>query len=134
MVGVVIAAHGELAQELHRTTTFIMGEVDGMVPLTIDPSEPVEKLQSMIKKAIKEVDDGDGVLVLTDMYGGTPANMALAFLEKDKVEIITGANLPMLIRACQVRSTGAGLKELADTVVEYGKKSINQASALLTPA
>ncbi len=134
MVGVVIAAHGELAQELYRTTTFIMGDVEQMVPLTIDPSEPVEQLQSMIKKTIRKVDSGDGVLVLTDMYGGTPANMALAFLEKGKVEIITGVNLPMLIRACQGRANGASLEELADTVVEYGKKSINQASAILTPA
>ena len=134
MVGVVIAAHGELAHELFRTTQFIMGKVEQMVPLTIDPSQPVDQLQSTIKRAIKEVDSGDGVLIITDMYGGTPANMALAFLEEGRVEIITGANLPMLIRACQVRDNGVGLADLADTVVEYGRKSIKQASALLAHA
>ncbi len=134
MVGVVIAAHGELAHELFRTARFILGEVERMVPLTIDPSQPVDQLQSLIKRAIREVDEGDGVLIITDMYGGTPANMALSFLEEGRVEIVTGANLPMLIRACQVRDQGVGLAELAETVVEYGRKSIRQASALLASA
>ncbi|NDY41733.1 PTS sugar transporter subunit IIA [Dissulfurirhabdus thermomarina] len=130
MVGVVIAAHGRLAEELLQTTRFIVGETPQMTALSVDPSRPVKELQSEIRKAIRSVDDGDGVLVLTDMFGGTPANMTLAFLEEGKVEVITGTNLPMLIRICQARE-GRPLAEVAETVVEYGRKSINQASAIL---
>ncbi len=131
MIGVVIAGHGSLAEELYETAVFIVGQIDQMIALSIDPGEPVEKLQTQIKKAISSVNTGDGVLVLTDMYGGTPANMTLAFLEDKKVEVITGVNLPMLIKLCQCRTEGQSLAELADTVVEYGRKSINQASAIL---
>ncbi len=131
MVGVVIATHGRLAQELLQTTKFIVGATDRMEALTIDPSRPVEELQSSIRKAIRNVDSGSGVLVLTDMFGGTPANMTLAFLEESSVEVITGVNLPMLIRLSQCRSKGQSLSEVAKTVVEYGRKSINQASEIL---
>ncbi len=131
MVGVVIATHGRLAQELLQTTKFIVGTTDKMEALTIDPSLPVEDLQALIRRAIKEVDSGSGVLVLTDMFGGTPANMTLAFLDESSVEVITGVNLPMLIRLCQCRSKGQSLSEVARTVVEYGRKNINQASEIL---
>ncbi len=131
MVGVVIATHGRLAQELLQITQFIVGTAEKMKALSIDPAQPVDKLQNSIRKAIKEVDSGKGVLVLTDMFGGTPANMTLAFLEENKVEVITGVNLPMLIRLCQCRTKGQSLSEVAKTVVEYGRKSINQASEFL---
>ncbi len=126
-----MAAHGRLAAELLQTAIFIVGEMPRVIALSIDPSEPIDKLQSHIKKAIKEVDEGDGVLVLTDMYGGTPANMTLSFLEKDRVEVITGVNLPMLIRLHQGRNQGDTLARLAESVVEYGRRSINQASAIM---
>ncbi len=130
MVGVVLAAHGELAKELYTTTIFIVGKADQMVPLSIDPSRPVEELQKEIEDAIKKVDTGDGVLILTDMFGGTPANMCLVFHKEGKVEIVTGVNLPMLIRLCQCRE-GRSLAEVAKEVVEYGRKSINQATEIL---
>lgn len=131
MVGVVIATHGRLGHELLQTTRFIVGKAEQMTALTIDPAQPVNKLQAAIRQAIKDMDSGKGVLILTDMFGGTPANMTLAFLEDMKVEVITGVNLPMLIRLCQCRAKGQGLAEVARTVVEYGRKSINQASELL---
>jgi len=130
MVGVVLAAHGELARELYTTTIFIVGKVDQMVPLSIDPSRPMEELQKEIESAIRKVDTGDGVLVLTDMFGGTPANMTLVFHKEGKVEIVTGVNLPMLIKLCQCRE-GKDLTEVAKEVVEYGRKSINQATEIL---
>ena len=131
MVGVVVTSHGRLANELLLTTVFIVGKAEQMVALSIDPSRPIDKLQSDIRKAIKEVDSGDGVLILTDMFGGTPANMTLAFLEDNKVEVITGVNLPMLIKLCQCRNKDQILHELADEVVDYSRKSINQATAIL---
>ncbi len=131
MVGVVVATHGRLADELLMTTKFIVGSTDNMVALSIDPARPVEELQAEIREAIEGVDQGDGVLILTDMFGGTPANMTLAFMDEGNVEIVTGVNLPMLIRLCQCRGDGQSLHEVADSVVEYGRKSISQACTIL---
>ena len=78
MVGVVVTSHGRVADELLHTTVFIVGRTEQMIALSIDPSRHINELQSDIRKAIKEVDTGDGVLILTDMFGGTPANMSLA--------------------------------------------------------
>ncbi len=131
MVGIIIAAHGNLAQELLETTKFIVGEVENIVALTIDPSQKVDKLKTNIRKAIKQVDQGDGVLILTDMFGGTPSNISLTFLEKGKIDIVTGVNLPMLIRLSQSRSKGESLEKITEELVSYGRKSINQASGIL---
>ena len=131
MVGIIIAAHGNLAQELLETTQFIVGDVENIVALTIDPSKQVEKLKATIAKAIRQVDQGEGVLILTDMFGGTPSNIALTFLEKGKVDIVTGVNLPMLIRLAQCRSSGEDLEKVTEEVLTYGRKSINQASQIL---
>jgi PTS system mannose-specific IIA component len=133
MVGVVIAAHGRLADELLQTAVFIVGKIEYMKAVSIDPARDVDDLQAEIRKAIKEVDAGDGVLILTDMFGGTPSNMTLAFLEENRIEVVTGANLPMLINLCQCRTKKQTLSEVADEVVNYGRKSINQASAILKP-
>ena len=131
MIGVVVTAHGHLAEELLRTVIFIVGKTEQISALSIDPARPIDELQSDIRKAIKDVDTGDGVLVLTDMYGGTPANMTLTFLEENKVEVITGVNLPMLIKLCQCRGKDLSLYEVAKEVVAYARKSINQASRIL---
>ena len=131
MVGIVIAAHGDLAHELLETTRFIVGEVENIVALTIDPSEHVDRLKSSIARAVQQVDQGRGVLILTDMFGGTPSNIALTFLEKGKVDIVTGVNLPMLIRLTQCRANGEDLEKVTEQVVTYGRKSINQASRIL---
>jgi len=130
MIGVVVAAHGSLAHELLETTSFIVGQQENMVALTVDPSTSVDHMKKTIRKAIKQVDAGDGILILTDMFGGTPANMSLSFLEEGRVEVITGVNLPMLIRLTQCRETMT-LQEAAQSIVEYGRKSINQATQIL---
>jgi len=131
MIGVVVAAHGNLAHELVQTTNFIVGEQENLLALSIDPSRSVEEMQNEIKRAIKKVDQGDGVLLLADMFGGTPANMCLSFLEEGRVEVITGANLPMLIRLSQCRDSSMDLYETAASIVEYAQKSINQAAQIL---
>ena len=130
MIGVVVAAHGNLAHELVQTTGFIVGDQENVVALTVDPSRSVEEMKQAIKKAIKQVDTGDGILILTDMFGGTPANMSLSFLEEGKVEVITGVNLPMLIRLSQCWESMT-LAEAAQSIVEYARKSINQATQIL---
>lgn len=132
MVGVVIAAHGGLGQELLQTMIFIVGSAEQMKAVTVDPSIDVQLIQKNIQKAIKEVDSGDGVLILTDMFGGTPSNISLSFLEENKVEVVTGVNLPMLIRLYQCRGGGKRLKEVAQEVVTYGRKSISLASEILS--
>ena len=131
MIGVVVAAHGNLAEELVQTTNFIVGPQKNLLALSIDPSRSVEQMQSEIRKAINRVDQGSGILVLTDMFGGTPANMSLTFLEEGRVEVITGANLPMLIRLSQCRDSGLDLYETAASIVEYARKSISQATEIL---
>lgn len=131
MVGVVIAAHGSLAQELLATTVFIVGKAERMAAISIDPARDVTELQADIARVIREVDGGGGVLILTDMFGGTPANMTLPFLQEKKIEVVTGVNLPMLIRLCQCRGDGQALQDVAREAMEYGRKSINQASVML---
>lgn len=131
MVGVVIAAHGSLAYELLKTTEFIVGKMDKIKALGIDPASDMDSIKKDIHKAIKEVEDGHGVLILTDMFGGTPSNITLAFLAENKVEVVTGVNLPMLIRLSQCRNKGQSLEQVANEVVAYGRKSINHALQIL---
>ncbi len=131
MIGVVVAAHGNLAQELVQTTNFIVGPQENLIALSIDPSKSVEEMKNEVKRAIREVDSGDGILILTDMFGGTPANMTLSFLEEGRIEVITGANLPMLIRLSQCRDGSLDLYETAASIVEYARKSISQATQIL---
>lgn len=131
MIGVVVAANGNLAQELVQTTNFMVGRQESLVALSIDPSRSVEEMKNDIKRAVKKVDEGYGILVLTDMFGGTPANMTLGFLEEGRIEVITGANLPMLIRLRQCRDGGLGPYETAVSIVEYTRESISQATQIL---
>ncbi len=131
MIGTVIAAHGALAEELLKTAVFIVGELPNVEPISMDPSQPIEEMQKQIKNTIKKVNQGDGILILTDMFGGTPANMTLSFLEEGKVEVITGVNLPMLIKLSQCIRNDTSLQDTTATIVKHGQKSINQASAIL---
>ncbi|PWT93898.1 MAG: hypothetical protein C5B54_01085 [Acidobacteria bacterium] len=131
MVGIVIVTHGRLAQELVETTRIIVGKnVDHIVPITVGWNDDMADIQKTISMAINKVDQGDGVLVLTDMFGGTPSNISLSFLS-DKVEIITGVNLPMLIKIVNVGER-CNLKELSHLILEQGKKSIYLASEILS--
>jgi PTS system mannose-specific IIA component len=131
MVGILIVTHGKLAQELVETTKIIVGKnVDHIVPISVDWNDDMADIQKTIASAINKVDRGSGVLILTDMFGGTPSNISLSFLS-DKVEIITGVNLPMLIKIVNVGDR-YGLKELSQLTHEQGKKSIYLASEILS--
>ncbi|MCK9274053.1 MAG: PTS sugar transporter subunit IIA [Syntrophales bacterium] len=130
MIGVVVMTHGNLGRELIRAAELIKGELKGVIPIAVDATKGVEELKKEIVSAIKKADFGKGVLILTDLFGGTPSNISLSFLKKNKVEVVTGVNLPMLMKVSEVRENYE-LNEFAEFIKEYGKKNIYLASAIL---
>jgi len=130
MVGVVLVTHPQLGEEFIRSAEMICGKMPRVLTVSIDTRKEVEELRRGIAEAIKKVEEGDGVLILTDMFGGTPSNMSLAFLQEDRVEVLTGLNLPMMIKLSNCREERP-LRELARMVKEAGRKNINLASEIL---
>jgi PTS system mannose-specific IIA component len=130
MVGILVVAHGNLAESLIETAEMIVGHVDGIKACSFCQGSDVEKLKKMLKTSIKEVNDGAGVIILTDMFGGTPSNISLAFLEEN-IEVITGVNLPMVIGAITKRD-GRSIAELAQVLKDCGKSNIYIASEILS--
>jgi len=130
MVGLVVATHGQLAEELIRTASGIVGPLDRCEALSISAASSMEESRERLHRAIERVDDGEGVLILTDMFGGTPANLALTFLE-DRIEVVTGVNLPMLLKIATGRAERLALRPMAELVSGYGQKNITLASELL---
>lgn len=131
MVGIVIVAHGNLPVEFIQTTQMIIGEdLPGVYAISITPSDSSNLVADKIRAAIRNVDDGDGVLIFTDMFGGTPSNISLSFLDEGKVEVISGINLPMILQAAEHRE-GASLSELGAALKDTGRENISLASELL---
>lgn len=130
MLGVVIATHGRLADELLACAEAIVGKMPRVQSVSVSSEQPVEAARDALAAAIREVDEGDGVLVLTDMLGGTPANLALGFLEQH-VDVVTGVNLPMLLKLSTCRADGSPLTDIARLITAYGQKNITLASELL---
>jgi PTS system mannose-specific IIA component len=132
MTGIVIATHANLGQALIDTVEFILGsKVDRIAFVSIDIKEQVETLHKKIKKGIKAVQQGeDGVIIFTDMHGGTPSNLSYSFLEEGSVEVISGVNLPILLKAISLRDK-MELEKAVSTLVEHGRKSISLASGIL---
>lgn len=131
MVGIVLVTHGNLGAELIRTAEGIVGPFPGVQVVTIEAKDSMELIRKKLEKAIAAEDQGDGVLVLTDMFGGTPANLALSFLDEHRVEVVTGVNLPMLLKLGTSREDPATVGEVAHTITGYGQKNIVLASELL---
>lgn len=131
MIGIVIVTHRNLGAALLQAAEFVLNApLQKAVALSVDVKEPVEKLRRDIARAIREADDKSGVLLLTDMFGGTPSNLGVSFLAKGKVEVLSGANLPMLVRAAAQREE-KDLATLARELREYGRQSICLASDIL---
>lgn len=132
MVGVVVIAHGKLAEELISVVKFVTGgeSVVKMENVSLEPNKEFEKFTQEIKKAVKKVDGGDGVLIVTDMFGGTPSNVSLTFLEGKKVEVISGVNLPMLLKLATL-SAKVNLDEAVKIAESAGRDNIIVASKLL---
>lgn len=132
MIGIVIVAHGQLSDVLVETaTTIITKKPDSIVSVSIDLAEPVDKLRKKISTSIKSVDSNKGILILTDMFGGTPSNLSYTFLEEGRIEVISGVNLPVLLKAINIREKDMDLQQMAKTIETYGKKSISLASSIL---
>jgi PTS system mannose-specific IIA component len=131
MIGIVIATHSQLGDALIDTAEFIIGKrPETTVSVSMNLHENVDKLREKMVKGIKMVDQNAGVLILTDMFGGTPSNLSYSFLEEGRVEVISGVNLPMLIKALDSREK-TELSQLAKELEAFGKKSISLASGIL---
>ena len=130
MIGVVVVTHGHLATELVNAAETIVGDLPTFTAVSIGWHEDVQDARNDIAAAIARVQGSEGVLIATDMFGGTPANLGITFLEPDKVEVITGVNLPMLIKAANLREE-RNLTEVARSLKEHGKNAIWVASDLL---
>ena len=131
MIGGIIVSHGKLAEELLNALTIILGEAVNIEAISIGWYDDVEESKKKINESLKRVDQKNGVLIFTDMFGGTPSNLSFTFLKNGHVEIITGVNLPMLIKFVSLQRS-YNLKDVAKKVVEQGKKNIHLASALLS--
>jgi len=130
MIGVVLVTHGNLATELVKVMEHVVGPQDQLTTITIDPDDDMEKRRQEILNSVQFVDKGLGVIILTDMFGGTPSNLAISIMEQAKIDIIAGVNLPMLIKLASVRST----ETISDAVAqarEAGQKYIMVASQIL---
>ncbi len=131
MIGVVIVAHGKLADAFLAVTEHVVGRQEQMRAIGIEPEDDAEKARDQILEAIKKVDTGQGVVILTDMFGGTPSNLAISVMKRDGVEVIAGVNLPMMIKLASVRGQGT-LAEVVAQAQEAARKYINVAGNLLT--
>jgi mannose PTS system EIIA component len=130
MIGIVIVTHCNLGQELIRAADFIVGSLGQTKAVSLNPEDQAEALRDKIAGAIEKVDTGDGVILLTDMFGGTPSNISLSFLVDGKVEVVTGVNLPMLVGLASKRE-GKTLSQLAQDIKAYGLRSIALAGEIL---
>lgn len=129
MIGVVIATHGKLAEEMIRTAEAVVGKLAQVRPVSVVATVP--DIRGQLKEAIKSVDTGEGVLLLTDLLGGSPTNLCVSFIEERKVEIVTGVNLPMLLKLESLRSGGAPIEGVAEQLAEAGRKAIGHVSEAL---
>jgi len=130
MIGIVVVSHGKLAQDFIAATEHVVGKQENIKAICIEPEDDMEQRRNDILNAVKEVDTGKGVAVLTDMFGGTPSNLAISIMGKSPVEVVAGVNLPLLVKLASIRST-ATLNEAVLAAQEAGKKYINVASNLL---
>lgn len=130
MVGLVVASHGHLADELVATARQIVGEVPRVATLSVEPGSSPEEIRAKVKEAVRSVDDGEGVLVFADLIGGTPCTQSLSLCQQARIEVVTGVNLPMLLKATSLRGE-VPLLELAHQLAQYGQKNITCASDLL---
>ena len=130
MIGVVVVTHGQLAAELLNAAETIVGDLPQFTAVSIGWHDDVDDAREELKQSIARVQGAEGVLILTDMFGGTPANLALTFLEADRVEVITGVNLPMLIKLAGALKA-SNLLAVAREMREHGRNAIWVASDLL---
>lgn len=130
MIGLVIVTHGNLAIEFKHAMEHVVGEQEKLITVAIFPDDDMELRRKEISNAVIEVNDGDGVILLTDLFGGTPSNMAISLMQDQQIEVIAGINLPMLVKLASLRET-SGVMEAAEAAQEAGRKYIHVASKIL---
>jgi len=130
MVGILIVSHGRLAEALISSVQFLVGNLQKIRGVSIWPKDKGKEVRDRIQKEIEEVDDGDGVVILTDVLGGTPTNLSLSFLKEEKVEVVTGVNMPMLLTLSSYRK-GRSLREIGKLVKKSGRRGIVLAKEVL---
>ncbi|MCC0039010.1 MAG: PTS sugar transporter subunit IIA [Brucellaceae bacterium] len=131
MIGLVLVTHGRLADEFRHAVEHVVGPQDGFETIAIGAEDDMEQRRREIVEAVGRVDDGAGVIILTDMFGGTPSNLAISVMTPGRVEVIAGMNLPMLIKLTSVR-TGDDMQVAIDEAQAAGRKYINVASQVLS--
>lgn len=131
MIGILLVTHGRLAEELRAAALTIQPEIAPIVAVALEWSEIGDDARERIAAGLAEADRGDGAVILTDMFGGTPTNLTLSFLKKDRVEIVTGVNLPMVLKCASLQASGKPVGEVARIARDRGQKSICVASELL---
>ena len=125
MIGKLILTHGGLARELLSAANVISGRLDGFEALSLDWNDGFDEARAKVDTALARLDQGEGVLILTDMYGGTPCNIAMTFFQAGRVEVLTGVNLPMVLRlACQAEPAETHVSDLAKWLQAKGQKSV----------
>jgi mannose PTS system EIIA component len=132
MIGILIVTHRQLAEALLSASDLILGHLEKVVAVSLDPSAMPDDARQQIAEALAKLNTTDGVLILTDMFGGTPSNLSLSFLKENQVEVISGVNLPMLIKVNQLRNGKfSNLREMALALKQSGQQGITVASELL---
>ncbi|MFH1239429.1 MAG: PTS sugar transporter subunit IIA, partial [bacterium] len=130
MIGVIIVTHGDLGKQLLKTSEDIVGAQENVVNIPLLPEEGIDDLRTKVSQALKELDSGEGVIILTDMIGGTPTNTSLSVAHSEKVEVITGVNLPILLELFSYRQI-MPLEALSDKVCQSGQRSVINAKQIL---
>jgi PTS system mannose-specific IIA component len=131
MIGGIIVCHGKMAEELLNALTIILGEAPNIEAISIGWYDDVEDSKKRISQSLKRLNQKNGAIIFTDMFGGTPSNLSFGFLKEKQVEIVTGVNLPMLIKFVSLQRTNV-LTEVAKKVVDQGKRNIHLVSVLLS--
>lgn len=131
MIGLVIVTHGDLAKEFLAALEHVHGPQKQVAAIPIDPNDDMETRRNEILEAVKDVDSGQGAILLTDMFGGTPSNLAISVMEQTKVEVVAGVNLPMLIKLTSIRGD-SNMEEAISEAQEAGRKYISVASKILS--
>ncbi|RDE09391.1 PTS sugar transporter subunit IIA [Pelagibacterium lacus] len=130
MIGMVLVTHGKLAEEFLSALEHVVGPQDNVATVSIGPDDDMEARRQDILTAVEAVDAGRGVVILTDMFGGTPSNLAISVMQDREIEVIAGLNLPMVVKLARVRE-GAGMREAVGLAAEAGRKYINVANDVL---
>jgi PTS system mannose-specific IIA component len=131
MIGILLVTHGRLAEELKAAALTIQPDISRMVAVALEWNQTGEDARARIAQGISQADEGDGAVILTDMFGGTPTNLTLSFLQKDRIEIVTGVNLPMVLKCASLQKSGKSVAEVAHLARDRGQRSICVASDLL---